>query len=156
MNKVCLQFFGYSLKLRKILKHLGMHGYETKLAKNWRNPFLADFGFVPAPSLECTRIWYFLNGLILRQNGKSQSPLIYIFNHACNWQKHFLFVVDVDQKLSQQLWRFEMDSVKHMPTDVSLSYNIYQNKLGITFIQLQPEFWIIFRRLVWHKIMPLN
>ena len=41
-----------------------------------------------------------------------------------------------------------MDSVKHMPTDVSLSYNIYQNKLGITFIQLQLEFSIIFRRLV--------
>ena len=98
----------------------------------------------------------FLNGLILRQNGKSQSPLIYIFNHACNWQKHFLFVVDVDQKLSQQLWIFEIDSAKHMPTDVSLSYNIYQNKLGIKFIQIQLEFWIIFRRLVWHKIMPLN
>ena len=39
-----------------------------------------------------------------------------------------------------------MDSAKHMPTDVSLSYNIYQNKLGIRFIQL--EFSIIFRRLL--------
>ena len=74
----------------------------------------------------------FFNGLILRQNGKSQSPLICIFNHACNWQKHFSFVVDVDQKLTQQLWRFEINYVKHLyiSTDVPLSF-LYSKKWQI-------------------------
>ena len=110
-----------AMKHRKILKYLGgMYGYETKLAKIEETHFWLILGlyFVPAPSLECTRIWYFFKWTHPQAKWQEPIPFNLYFQSCMQLTKTFFICCRCWSKIIttiMEIWNWFCETHAYCP-----------------------------------------